>query len=124
METTDANEIAGGDFHLGRFWHELDDGRVQCDLCPRYCRLREGQRGHCFVRANENGAVVLTTATTIMGLLPLLLETSAQAMVFKGLVVSIMFGELFSTAMILVLVPCSYSVLHDFGLIRLRPSPR
>jgi pyruvate formate lyase activating enzyme len=34
---------------------------VQCDLCPRYCRLREGQRGHCFVRANEGGAVVLTT---------------------------------------------------------------
>jgi pyruvate formate lyase activating enzyme len=47
--------------HPGRFWHELGDGRVQCDLCPRYCRLREGQRGHCFVRANEGGAVVLTT---------------------------------------------------------------
>ncbi len=49
------------DSHPGRYWHELDDGRVQCDLCPRYCRLREGQRGHCFVRANEAGAMVLTT---------------------------------------------------------------
>ncbi len=49
------------DAHPGRFWHELDDGRIQCDLCPRYCRLREGQRGHCFVRANEHGAMVLTT---------------------------------------------------------------
>jgi len=49
------------DAHPGRFWHELDDGRVQCDLCPRYCRLRDGQRGHCFVRGNEGGAVVLTT---------------------------------------------------------------
>ena len=47
--------------HPGRFWHELDDGRLQCDLCPRFCRLREGQRGHCFVRANEAGTVVLTT---------------------------------------------------------------
>jgi pyruvate formate lyase activating enzyme len=44
-----------------RYWHALDDGRVQCDLCPRYCKLREGQRGLCFVRANMGGRVVLTT---------------------------------------------------------------
>lgn len=44
-----------------RYWHALDDGRVQCDLCPRACRLREGQRGLCFVRACEEGEVVLTT---------------------------------------------------------------
>ncbi len=44
-----------------RYWHPLGDGRVQCDLCPRYCKLREGQRGLCFVRANRNGKVVLTT---------------------------------------------------------------
>ncbi|MEM7396294.1 MAG: AmmeMemoRadiSam system radical SAM enzyme, partial [Verrucomicrobiota bacterium] len=43
------------------YWHELDDGRVQCDLCPRACRMREGQRGFCFVRANQNDAVVLTS---------------------------------------------------------------
>jgi pyruvate formate lyase activating enzyme len=49
------------DSHVGRYWHEIDDGRVQCDICPRYCRLRDGQRGHCFVRANEGGAVVLTS---------------------------------------------------------------
>ena len=34
----------------GRWWHMLDDGRMQCDLCPRDCRLHEGQRGACFVR--------------------------------------------------------------------------
>ncbi|MGE0081309.1 MAG: AmmeMemoRadiSam system radical SAM enzyme [Thiohalomonadaceae bacterium] len=44
-----------------RWWHALDDGRVQCDLCPRYCRLREGQRGLCFVRGNLDGKVVLTS---------------------------------------------------------------
>ncbi|HLA88848.1 MAG TPA: AmmeMemoRadiSam system radical SAM enzyme [Gemmatimonadaceae bacterium] len=44
-----------------RHWHRLDDGRVQCDVCPRACRLREGQRGLCFVRACEDGEVVLTT---------------------------------------------------------------
>jgi pyruvate formate lyase activating enzyme len=44
-----------------RYWHALEDGRVQCDLCPRLCKLREGQRGMCFVRARENDAIVLTT---------------------------------------------------------------
>ncbi|MFG0331159.1 MAG: AmmeMemoRadiSam system radical SAM enzyme [Phycisphaerales bacterium] len=44
-----------------RYWHALDDGRVQCDLCPRFCRLHEGQRGLCFVRRRQNDEVVLTT---------------------------------------------------------------
>ncbi len=45
----------------GRWWHRLDDGRVQCDLCPRDCRLHEGQRGACFVRQREGDQIVLTT---------------------------------------------------------------
>ncbi|HKU48177.1 MAG TPA: AmmeMemoRadiSam system radical SAM enzyme [Burkholderiales bacterium] len=45
----------------GRWWHALPDGRVQCDLCPRDCRLHEGQRGLCFVRKMEQGRMVLTT---------------------------------------------------------------
>lgn len=44
-----------------RYWHRLDDGRIQCDLCPRYCRLREGQRGLCFVRGRQDDRIVLTT---------------------------------------------------------------
>jgi len=44
-----------------RHWHALDDGRVQCDVCPRACRLKEGQRGLCYVRARQDDAVVLTT---------------------------------------------------------------
>jgi pyruvate formate lyase activating enzyme len=47
--------------HPGRWWHALDDGRIQCDLCPRDCRLHEGQRGACFVRMRENDRMVLTT---------------------------------------------------------------
>jgi len=46
---------------VGRYWSRLDDGRLQCDLCPRYCRLREGQRGLCFVRARTGDQIVLTT---------------------------------------------------------------
>jgi pyruvate formate lyase activating enzyme len=45
----------------GRWWHMLDDGRMQCDLCPRDCRLHEGQRGACFVRMRERDRMVLTT---------------------------------------------------------------
>nr|VFJ66630.1 MAG: pyruvate formate lyase activating enzyme [Candidatus Kentron sp. FW] len=48
-----------------RHWHPLNDDknnhRVQCDVCPRACILREGQRGLCFVRMNQANAVVLTT---------------------------------------------------------------
>jgi pyruvate formate lyase activating enzyme len=44
-----------------KYWHRLDDGRIQCDVCPRACKLREGQRGLCFVRAREDEAIVLTT---------------------------------------------------------------
>ena len=45
----------------GRYWHRLDDGRIQCDLCPRECRLKEGQQALCFVRARQNDQMVLTT---------------------------------------------------------------
>jgi pyruvate formate lyase activating enzyme len=45
----------------GRYWHRLDDGRIQCDLCPRYCRLHDGQRGLCFVRARSGDRMVLAT---------------------------------------------------------------
>src|SRR6476660_8108505 len=44
-----------------KHWHRLDDGRIQCDVCPRACKLREGQRGLCFVRAREDDQIVLTT---------------------------------------------------------------
>jgi pyruvate formate lyase activating enzyme len=57
MVTTDAH----GPVVSGRYWHELEDGRIQCDLCPRFCRLREGQRGLCFVRARQSDEIVLTT---------------------------------------------------------------
>ncbi len=44
-----------------KYWHRLEDGRIQCDTCPRFCRLNEGQRGLCFVRAREGDQIVLTT---------------------------------------------------------------
>lgn len=44
-----------------RYWHALDDGRIQCDMCPRACKLHEGQRGLCFVRGRVDNQVVLAT---------------------------------------------------------------
>ncbi|MCK9389516.1 MAG: AmmeMemoRadiSam system radical SAM enzyme [Sulfuritalea sp.] len=56
------DEIAGVP---ARWWHRLagekDAGRIQCDLCPRNCKLHEGQRAACFVRAMRGGEMVLTT---------------------------------------------------------------
>jgi pyruvate formate lyase activating enzyme len=43
------------------WWHPLDDGRIQCDVCPRACRLHEGQRGLCFVRGRDDDQIVLTS---------------------------------------------------------------
>jgi AmmeMemoRadiSam system radical SAM enzyme/AmmeMemoRadiSam system protein B/AmmeMemoRadiSam system protein A len=46
----------------GGWWHETDEpGRIACDLCPRACILRPGDRGFCFVRENQNGEMFLTT---------------------------------------------------------------
>src|SRR5580704_5027391 len=45
----------------GQWWHRLDDGRIQCDLCPRECKLHEGQRGFCFIRQAQDGGIVLTS---------------------------------------------------------------
>ena len=56
-----SDEFSSGNKYPGRWWHMLEDGRMQCDLCPRDCRLHEGQRGACFVRMRENDRMVLTT---------------------------------------------------------------
>jgi pyruvate formate lyase activating enzyme len=45
----------------GRYWHRLEDARLQCDVCPRFCRLNDGQRGLCFVRKREGEQIVLTS---------------------------------------------------------------
>ncbi len=44
-----------------RWWTMLPDGRMECRLCPRFCKLQEGQRGFCFVRQRTGGGMVLTT---------------------------------------------------------------
>src|SRR5262249_12389107 len=41
---------------LGGWWHDAPEGeRIVCDLCPRECSLKPGDRGFCFVRQNLEG---------------------------------------------------------------------
>lgn len=57
---TGMEQVQGSHFPA-RHWHRLDDGRLQCDVCPRFCKLHDGQRGLCFVRARVGDGLVLTT---------------------------------------------------------------
>ena len=59
MNATDRPGVDAG--APARWWHALPDGRIQCDLCPRDCKLHEGQRGLCFVRQRVGDEMVLAT---------------------------------------------------------------
>src|SRR5579885_2280001 len=59
-EPRDAGDLTAR--YPGRWWHEVGGGeRIHCDLCPRACVLKDGDRGFCFVRQNAGGRMVLTT---------------------------------------------------------------
>ena len=47
--------------HPARWWQPRSDGRLECRLCPRLCKLQDGQRGFCFVRQRAGDHMVLTT---------------------------------------------------------------
>ncbi|MDP5214749.1 efflux RND transporter permease subunit [Pseudoalteromonas tunicata] len=61
-------------------------------------------------------AIFITSATTIAGTVPLLLESSLQAQVVQPLVVSIIFGMIVSTLLILLVLPAFYVLLNDLSL--------
>jgi pyruvate formate lyase activating enzyme len=64
-EAADAVDAHADGAWPAQWWHALPDGRIQCDLCPRECKLHPGQRGLCFVRARapaeQGGGMLLTT---------------------------------------------------------------
>jgi Cu/Ag efflux pump CusA len=64
----------------------------------------------------------VSSTTTIAGLVPLLAETSTQAQVLKPLVISVSFGLLTSTVLVLIVIPSLYAILADFGLAKAAPA--
>ena len=62
-------------------------------------------------------AILLTSLTTIAGLLPLLSERSLQAQVLIPLAISIAFGLMASTVLVLFVIPCLYAILSDLGWV-------
>ncbi|MDF2178166.1 efflux RND transporter permease subunit [Aliiglaciecola sp. CAU 1673] len=81
--------------------------------------MRKGMDEHqsAVLAAKERfRAVFITSATTIAGMLPLLLETSMQAQILQPLVVSLVFGITASTCLILFVLPCLYVILEDWNL--------
>ena len=67
-------------------------------------------------------AIVLTSSTTVAGMLPLLLERSVQAQVLVPLVTSLAFGIITATGLVLVVVPALYTIVDDFKGMRAAPA--
>ncbi|MCO1336163.1 efflux RND transporter permease subunit [Microbulbifer sp. OS29] len=81
-------------------------------------RVREGMDVHraaCQASRDRFRAIFLTSLTTVVGLLPLMFETSLQAQIWIPLVTSIVFGISSSTVLILLVLPAMYGILADFG---------
>jgi multidrug efflux pump subunit AcrB len=58
-------------------------------------------------------AIMLTSLTTFVGLVPMLMSRSAQAEAMVPMAISLAFGILFTTVITLLLVPCLYMILED-----------
>ena len=67
-------------------------------------------------------AIFLTSATTIAGMVPLLFESSSQALILVPLVTSIVFGMLTSTMLVMLVLPSVYGILEDVGFYKIKKS--
>lgn len=95
----------------------VNDSILLVDFLKR--RMREGMptpKAAATASRQRFRAVLLTSLTTIVGLIPLLLERSLQAQVLIPLACSLVFGMLTSTFLVLSVVPALYTVLDDLGL--------
>ena len=82
-------------------------------------RLKEGKDSATAAKTASRQrfrAILLTSLTTIMGLLPLLIERSLQAQILIPLAASLVFGLLTSTALVLIVIPALYTIMGDLGL--------
>lgn len=63
--------------------------------------------------------MLLTTTTTLAGLIPILTETSLQAQILVPLVASLVFGLVGASLVVILVLPAVYAILDDFGLATL-----
>jgi len=94
----------------------VNDSLIMVD----YANRLTGEDASPFDAINEAGVrrfrpILLTTLTTFGGLTPIILETSRQATYLIPMAISLGFGILFATSIILILVPCLYMVVEDAG---------
>jgi len=95
----------------------VNDSLIMIDFANRKRGDQRGDRS-AFEAIHQAGIrrfrpILLTTLTTFGGLTPIILETSRQAYYLIPMAISLGFGIVFATAIILVLVPCLYMVLED-----------
>lgn len=102
----------------------INDSLIMVDYANRFRGGESGDNASAAEAISQAGLrrfrpIMLTTLTTFGGLMPLIFETSLQAQYIIPMAISLGFGILFSTAIILILVPCLYMILEDVrGLIR------
>ena len=91
----------------------INDSLIMIDYANR--RRKDSSAFEAISRAGLRRfrPILLTTLTTFGGLMPLIFERSLQAQYIIPMAISLGFGILFSTAIILVLVPCLYLILED-----------
>ena len=99
----------------------VNDSLIMID----YANRQRGDRS-AFQAIREAGLrrfrpIILTTLTTFGGLTPIILERSLQAQYLIPMAISLGFGIVFATAIILLLVPCLYLVLEDLRFHGRRP---
>ncbi len=96
----------------------VNDSLVLIDLANR--KRLQGQEGYAAIvnaAVSRFRPILLTTLTTFFGLLPMIFETSRQARFLIPMAISLGFGILFATVIILVLVPSLYLILQDIGSV-------
>jgi len=98
----------------------VNDSILLVEFVKRHQRAGKSAHEAAAIASRERfRAVLLTSLTTIAGLLPILTERSLQAQVLTPLVTSLAFGLLASTVLVLLVVPALYAILDDFGLTAL-----
>ena len=92
----------------------VNDSLILVDYVNRLLETTENVRSAVLEAGRARfRPILLTSVTTFAGLLPMILEKSLQAQFLIPMAVSLAFGVLFATFVILALVPCSYMIVDD-----------